>query len=305
VSRAAPPFTPTACSRLPFKPALAATVSNAIQPTVRTVITGPAGNANTATAAVTLPKGLAVNPAMLQSTCTLAQQEVGPCPETSRIGRAVASSPLLPPLRGPVYLAQLPGQLLPGVRVDLSGVVRLSLRGVVGGNPLVTQFSGLPDVPLARFELTFDAGRGLRATKDFCRGALPKIGAELTGQNGAKANLREPMTVTGCAKPVATLRVKGRRLRLRVNAARGGPALERVRLNLPKRLKVHPRRGHHTRGTKLTRRALKIRAGGARTVKVTLSRGAFTGKLGKRRTFVLLTRDVTGHTERQRIRARR
>jgi hypothetical protein len=305
VTRSAPAFTPTACGRLPFKPQIAATLSNDALPTLRTVITGPAGNANTASAAVTLPKGLAVNTALLGSTCTLAQQQVGACPEASRVGRAVASSPLLPPLRGPVSLAQLQGRVLPGVRVDLSGVVRLSLTGVVDGNPLVTTFSGLPDVALSRFELTFDAGRALRATKDFCRGPLPKIGALLTGQNGATANLREPVTVTGCAKPVAFLRVRGRRLRLRVNAARGGPALERVRLNLPKRLKVHPRRGHHTRGTTLTRRALKIPAGGARTVRATLSQGAFTGKLGKKRRFVLLTRDVSGRTIRQKLRARR
>ncbi|HET8759185.1 MAG TPA: hypothetical protein VFM58_24415 [Solirubrobacteraceae bacterium] len=305
VSRSAPPFTPTACGRLRFAPALAASVTHDIKPAVRTVITGPAGNANTAAAAVTLPKGLAVNTAMLQSTCTLAQQEAGPCPAAARIGRAVAASPLLPPLTGPVYLAQVPGRVLPGVRVDLSGVVDLSLTGSVDGNPLRTEFGGLPDVPLSRFELTFDAGRGLLATKDFCRGRLPRIGAELTGHNGARATLREPMTVTGCAQPVATLRVHGRRLRLRVKAARGGPALARVRLTLPKRLKVHPRRGHVTRGAKLTRRALKIPAGGARTVRATLSRGAFTGRLGKKRRLVLRTRDVTGHIERQRIRARR
>ena len=306
VSRAAAPFTPTACGRLPFKPALAATVSNEVLPSARTVITGPAGNANTATAAVTLPKGLAVNPTALGQTCTLAQQESGPCPETSRIGRAVASSPLLPPLRGPVYLAQLPGRLLPGVRVDLSGVVRLSLLGVVDGNPLRTEFAGLPDVPLSRFELTFDAGRGFRATKDFCRGPLPQIGAELTGHNGAKANLREPVTVTGCAKPVAVLRVRGRRLRLRVTAARGGPALERVTLRLPKRLKAHPRRGRVSAGAKLSRRGvLTVSKAGARRITATLSRGAFTGRLGKKRRLRLVTRDVTGHVERQRIRARR
>ena len=101
------------------------------------------------------------------------------------------------------------------------------------------------------------------------------------------------------------LRVRGRRLRLRVRAARGGPALERVRLNLPKRLKVHPRRGRVTKGATLTRRALKVPAGGKRIVTVRLSRGAFTGRLGKKRKLVLLTRDVSGRTVRQKLRARR
>jgi hypothetical protein len=306
VSRAAPAFTPTACGRLRFAPQLQATMSNDPLPTIRTVISGPAGNANTAAAAVTLPFGLSVNTDALSNVCTLAQQQAGPCPATTRVGGALVRSPLLPPLTGSVFLAEVPGQNLPGVRVDLAGVVKLSLAGIVDtGRRLRTRFAGLPDVPLEQFVLTFDANGALRAATDFCRGPLPRIDAELTGQNGARANLRVPVTVTGCAKPVAFLRVHGRRLRLRVNAPRGGPALERVRLNLPKRLKVHPRRGHHTRGVKLTRRALKFTARGARTVRLTLSQGAFTGKLGKKRRLVLLTRDATGHTERQRVRARR
>jgi hypothetical protein len=305
VNRTAAPFTPTACGRLPFKPQMQATMSNDPLPTVRTVITGPAGNANTSSAAVTLPKGLTVNVDKLNDVCTFAQQAAGPCPETSRIGRALARSPLLPPLTGPVSLAQLQGQSLPGVRVDLRGVVSLSLAGIVDGNPPRTTFRGLPDVPLERFELTFDANSGLRATANFCRGRVPRMTADLTGHNGAKSALRVPVTVTGCAKPVAHLRVRGRKLRLTVTAARGGPALERVRLTLPKRLKVHPQRGRVSRGATLTRRALKVAAGGARKVTVTLSRGAFTGKLGKRRKLVLDTRDVSGRTVRQRIRARK
>jgi hypothetical protein len=304
-SRAAPPFTPTACNRLPFKPALQASLTNDRRPALRTVITGPPGNANTAAASVTLPAGLAVNTQALQHTCTLAQQAAGPCPAAAHVGRARVESPLLPPLTGPVSLAQLQGRVLPGLRVDLTGVVSLSLTAVVDGNPLTTRLGGLPDVPLERFELTFDPDGSLSASKDFCRGRLPRIAARLTGQNGVVADLREPVTVTGCRKPVASLRVHGRRLRLHVKAARGGPALERVRLKLPKRLKVHPRRGRVSHDAKLTRRALKVRAGGARTVTVRLSRGAFTGKLGKKRKLTLVTRDVSGRTVRQRVRARR
>jgi hypothetical protein len=304
VTRSAPPFTPTACNRLPFNPQMTATLSNERLPSIRTVITGPAGNANTASAAVTLPANLAFNLDVLQQTCTLAMQAAGPCPQTSRIGSAVANSPLLPPLTGPVFIASLPGHVLPGVRVDLSGVVNLSLRAPVDGNPLTTQFTGLPDVPLERFALAFDAGRGLVARTDFCRGPLPRMRAVLTGHNGATATLDVPVAVTGCKKPVAFLRVRGKRLRLRVNAVRGGPALDRVRLTLPRRLKVHPHRGHVSAGAKLTRRALKVSKPGARRITATV-RGAFTGTLGKKRKLVLLTRDVSGRTVRQRIRARR
>src|SRR3954469_7221488 len=118
-NRAAPPFTPTACGKLPFKPRLAASIANGPLPSLHTVITGPPGNANTATAAVTLPAAVGVNATALQRSCTLAQQAAGPCPEAARVGRAVARTPLLPTLVGPVFLASLPGQVLPGLRVDL------------------------------------------------------------------------------------------------------------------------------------------------------------------------------------------
>ena len=305
-TRAAQPFTPTACDQLPFNPEFTGSISTGSEPTLRTVITGPAGNANTASAAVTLPPGIGVNLETAKNACTLAQQAAGPCPEISHVGSAVAQSPLLPPLTGPVSLAVLPGQTLPGVRVDLSGVVSLSLAGIATlGNGLRTQFSGIPDVPLERFELTFAKNGALKTTNNVCRGPLPRMTAELTGHNGAAVTLRKPLSVTGCRKPIAGLRVHGSKLVLRVRAARAGAALKRVQLTLPHRLKAHPRRGH-VRGGKLGRHGvLTVNAAGRRRITATLSRGAFTGKLGKKRAFVLRTVDVTGHPERQRIQARR
>jgi hypothetical protein len=307
VTRTAAPFTPTACAKLRFKPQFAATISAGRQPSLSTVITGADGDANAASASVTLPDGIGVNLAAAQNTCTAAQQAAGPCPAAAHVGRAIAQSPLLPTLSGPVSLAEIPGQPFPGVRVDLSGVVSLSLPGVVTFTPaLRTTFAGLPDVPLRRFALTFDAGGALSTKRDVCTGPLPRMTAALTGHNGAKATLDEPVTVTGCRKPVASLRVHGRKLVLRVRAPRNGPALKRVQLTLPKRLKAHPRRGRVSPGAKLSRRGvLTVRAGSAQNVTATLTRGAFTGKLGKKRTFVLRTLDATGHPERQRIKARR
>ena len=95
-----------------------------------------------------------------------------------RAARASAApsrnSPLLPPLTGPVFLAELPGAAAARRCAWISsGVVKLSLGGDRRtGKPLRTAFAGLPDVPLERFELTFDANRGLpRAT-----GLLPRPG---------------------------------------------------------------------------------------------------------------------------------
>ena len=146
-TRAAAPFTPTACDRLEFKPQLEATINTARTPALRTVITGPPGNANTATAAVTLPAGIGVNLDALQRSCCSPSRPPGRV-QTARVGTAIARSPLLPQLSGPVFLAAQAGQVLPGIRVDLSGVVSMSLMGTVGGSPLRTEFAGIPDVPL-------------------------------------------------------------------------------------------------------------------------------------------------------------
>jgi hypothetical protein len=307
VSRAAPPFTPTACAKLPFKPILEATVSNGPLPSLRTVITGPPGNANTATAAVTLPAAVGVNLDALQNICTTAQQAAARCPEPARVGRATARTPLLPPLSGPVYLAALPGQPLPGLRLFLSGTVSISLAGTVDAlhSPLRTEFAGIPDVPLERFELSFDAGRALKASKNVCRGPLPRMAAVLTGHNGAKATLNVPMTVTGCTKPTVKVRVRGRKLVLRVAAARGGPALKMVRLTLPRKLKAHPRRGRVPLGKLSRRGVLTIRTAPVRHVVATLRGGAFTRRAKGKLKFKVQTLDASGRRVTQRVRARR
>jgi hypothetical protein len=307
VRKPAAPFTPTGCDKLPFQPQFSGTISTGRTPSLTTVITGPAGNANTASAAVTLPKGVSVALDVAKNMCTLDQQAAGPCPDISHVGTALADSPLLPPLTGPVSLAQLPGQLLPGIRVDVSGAVSLSLTGAatLGDNGLRTQFSGIPDVPLQRFELAFDRNQAIATTTNVCRGPLPRMTAELTGHNGAASTLRVPLAVTGCHKPIAGLRVHRGKLVLRVRAPRAGAALKTVRLSLPKRLEAHPRRGHVGGGRLSRHGVLTVSAAGKRRITATLTGGAFTGKLGKKRSFVLRTVDVTGHPERQKIKARR
>ena len=298
------PYRASDCGGLAFAPRIEASVTASSTPALHTVITVPRGNAATKTAAVTLPPGFAINADALQRTCTIAQQPA--CPPTARVGRALARSPLLPvPLAGPVFLAQLPGQVLPGLRMALGGPVNLTLQGTVSGPGIKTQFAGIPDVPLERFELWFDADNSLHALGDPCRGKLKRLTAELAAHNGATARLSTPIAVTGCTKPAARLTLHARRLKLRVSAVRGGPALERVRLTLPRSLKAHPRRGQISPGATLSHRGvLTIKDRGARHVTATLSGGVFTGRPGKR-AFVLETRDVSGRTVRQKLRARR
>jgi hypothetical protein len=164
-SRLAAPFTPTGCEQLPYAPRIEAGIDSSRTPSLRSVITVPRGLAATARASVTLPRGLGINIAALSDLCTLAEQAAGPCPTRARIGGALARSPLLPSaLTGPVMLAEMTGQPFPGLRLELGGPATLTLAGTVEFSPVIqTVFAGIPDVPLERFELTFDAGRGRRA----------------------------------------------------------------------------------------------------------------------------------------------
>jgi hypothetical protein len=187
--------------------------------------------------------------------------------------------------------------------MDLSGPASLTLAGTVGLSPIRTQFSGVPDVPLERFELTFDANRSLVSRTDFCRGPQPRMVAELTGHNGATARLDEPLAVTGCAKPAVQLTVNGRRLLLRVAALRGRP-LQRVRLVLPRGVRL--KRGAVARadGRRLRRvrgRIVVVNPGGAGHFRI-------SGRLNRRlhkRAVAVQTLDATGRVVRQRLRARR
>jgi hypothetical protein len=265
------PYQASDCAGLPFAPRVAATIGSARKPALRTVITVPAGQAATRTAAVTLPRGIGVDLGAIEHICTLEQQAIG-CDERSRVGRVLARSPLLPvPLTGTVHVAVVPGQGLPGLVLDLRGPVSLKLLGTISFTKagLRTQFAGIPDVPLARFELRFDRRLAIKVSRGMCTGKVPRIAAELAGHNGKSVRLRRAMRVTGC-RPTAVLRRRGSALRLRVNAARGGPPLRRVRVTGVRGGSVTARAGR--RRLRVTRRrgVLTIRARGARTITATI-----------------------------------
>jgi hypothetical protein len=305
VTRAAQPFTPTGCDELPFAPRLEATVSRGRLPSLQTVITVPRGHASTAAASVSLPTSMGANAPALNDLCTLDEQAAGPCPERARIGSAVAQTPLLAqPLTGPVVAAALPGQALPGVRMDLSGAANLSLIGTVEVAPaLRTTFAGIPDVPLERFQLTFDAGRALLSRTDLCVGPVPRVTADLTGHNGAAAHLVAPVSVTGCELPAVKLTLNGRRLKLRVDALRGRP-LQRVKLGLPRGLRLKRGSVARANGHRLRRvrgRTITVRPVTARHFSI---RGTLTHRVRKRRAFTVRTLDSTGRVVQQRVKAR-
>lgn len=310
------PYRATDCAGLPFKPRLRATIGSARKPALKTVITVPPGHAATSRAVVTLPTDIGLDLTAFSAVCTIAQRAANACPEATRVGSAVARTPLLPvPLSGSVYVAEQPGEVLPGLAVELRGPVALGLTGTVGLiGGVTTEFAGIPDVPLARFELRFE--RALERRRNLCTGKVPRIRADMAGHNGAVARLRAPFRVRGC-KPTAKLTLRRRgafpTLRLQVKAARSRPGLRRVKLTLPRALRGHRGAGRivaragrrRLRAVKLGARTLSVRTRAARRITVTLARGAVTGSARKRRAFTVRTRDGKGRTAKLKVRARR
>jgi hypothetical protein len=176
-----------------------------------------------------------------------------------------------------------------------AGAAKPTLAGAV----VRASFAGIPDVPLERFELTFDPE--LVSRGDLCRGPEPRVLADLTGHNGATTRLDEPLAVVGCELPAAKLTVKRKRLKLRVAALRCRP-LARVQLRLPRHSRL--KRGSVARadGRRLRRvrgRTVTVQPGAARHFTIA---GTLTRRL--RRAVVLETLDATGRVVRQRLRAR-
>ena len=60
-------------------------------------------------------------------------------------------------------------------------------------------FDGLPDIPIAHFQLTFGPNPGLlTANRNLCAPPRPLFHADFAGYNGAAASVDAPATVDGC-----------------------------------------------------------------------------------------------------------
>jgi hypothetical protein len=277
-------FTLGGCQALPFTPRMSMQLTGPRQtrfakhPGLKATVRQPERKgsnvqANIEQAVVRLPTALALDPDNAQAICSYENGLAARCQRAARIGKATAISPALNrPLRGPVYFVQgiridpVTGnriRTLPSLLATLRGEVAINLRGttaVVGRN-LVSTFSGVPDAPVSRFELTLKGGRGgiltVGARRGLC-GRRQLSTATYTGHNDKLANLRVNM-VKPCTRPglrIRRVRHSGNRLQVRGTTARGARKRVTVRLRcgdtrLAKRAK---RRGPGRWGT-----ALKLR----------------------------------------------
>lgn len=302
---ASAPFQATGCDRLPFAPKITAiaggkgNTAKGKRPVLRAIVEQPIEQARLASTTVTLPTGLGV--ALGKAVCLAPQADAGTCPANSQVGTASASTPLLPaPLSGPVYLIQVPGSPLPGVFVQLDGLVNLSLRGKVTtgrGGALVNRFDGIPDVPISRFELDFTGGRNgtLVTSRDLCRGKVRKLSASFIGHNGATFKRSAPVGIQGC-KPIITASLRHARsakpkLLMSFREPAMSTAISGLRLRLPPTLrgKRHAHKGVHVVAGKrhlgrksfsLTGRTLVLKKlpRGTHVLKVSLSSGAIKAR---------------------------
>ena len=298
-------FTPTACDALPFAPHIEGTVgangrtARLAKPPVQTTIAQGGEEAGQSSVTVGLPPILGVDLTQLGRACSVEQAAARTCPDTAQVGTVEAATPLLAtPLTGAVYLASRGAGSLPGLTIQLADPIPLRLEGSVELTPegLKTTFTGLPDVPLSRFQLDlFGGDKGVfQLGSDLCAAAPPAVTAAFVAQSGKQAAESKPLAVAGCTDPpkvsaAITRLASGRpKVRVGVAAAAGAPDLQQVRVLLPNALDAKPKRKRirvsgGTGAGKLARKALKLTKdgelrvtlpAGTRTVTVTLAKGA-------------------------------
>lgn len=227
-------FTPTGCDTQPYDPKVSITIgdggtlSSSVPPAVSTSITQAPGQANTRRLELTLPAGLGANSDLILAGdfCPVPSFEAGTCSASQQVGDALAESPLLPaPLSGAVYLVSS-GGLLPRIGLDLRGALNLKLFGdstVVGGTRLATTFDGLPDLPLPRFDLTFDGGPGglFSVGDDLCKGT-PAFQASFISQGDRALTTSGTASIRNC--PPVVQEQTAKKKKCKANAKRGTKA---------------------------------------------------------------------------------
>ena len=143
-----------------------------------TSIDQDADEAGLQNAHVFVPPDLAPNTLtdLLSHRCPPADFTAGNCAPNTVVGNAIATSPLLSQaLAGQVMLVDNGGGLLPNIGLDLRGQLHLLLQGSLNADKSVT-FAGLPDIPIAHFQLAFTNPPGLLiANRNLCIGAATRL----------------------------------------------------------------------------------------------------------------------------------
>lgn len=206
------PFRVAGCGRLRFRPRVNVALNHrgrrAENPVLSFAVRVPKRQANLRRFKLAFPRALRFHNAGLKEICARGAAADGRCRPKSRVGTAVAHSPLLAePLRGPVYVVQPTDGGFPDLWSIVEGMgVKLRLKSESSGKKgnLVTEMVDLPDLPLSSFRMRVNGGTGETALfsigKRLCRGrgslASP---VELESHSGAIRAAKVRMKA-GCPK---------------------------------------------------------------------------------------------------------
>jgi len=215
-ARVSSSFQVTNCAALGFKPQFHVSTSGRTSrvngASLDAKLSYPNGaqgtQANIAMVKVDLPKRLPSRLTTLQKACPDRVFNTNPaaCPAPSRVGQAVASTPVLSKLlTGPAYFVSHGGAAFPdlivvlqgeGVRVNLVGTTFISKAGITSST-----FRSVPDVPVGSFELKLPQGpySALASNGKLCNSKL-EMPTMFVAQNGLTIHQSTPITVAGCHK---------------------------------------------------------------------------------------------------------
>jgi hypothetical protein len=204
-------FQASNCQALGFKPKLQlelkGSTKHAGHPALRAVVTYPKKGAysNIARAQVNLPHSEFIEQNNLNKTCTKPVLLEGKCPKTTIYGKAKAWTPLLDkPVQGNVYLVGGFGYKLPALVAELSGEIRVLLKGKVDSGPnegIRNTFEAVPDAPVEKFVLEMKGGPKyslLINSENLCKKPQRAI-ANFTAQNGTVLKTK-PLIANDCGK---------------------------------------------------------------------------------------------------------
>jgi hypothetical protein len=319
------------CGALPFAPTLTAALGGETgplgHPNVTVGLNARAGDSNLQGAVVTLPRGIAADPANIQNACPERVFQAAACSATARVGTTTARVALTPePIPGDVYLVKIDGQQLPGLGLSFTGRYAqrvLSTVRIGPDNRLVVRFDSIPDLPLRRLDLTIIGGpQGpIRVAGGKCLSGSV-WDASFRGQGGQASSHTIPAPCPPRAARRAALTLSSTRgLSVRLTDL-GGRNLHSMKVTLPQGFSFNRARAANRRfrsvaldggkaTVKATNRTVQVFPSGTATTRLTLKLGAGTvrrsaasGKASRSVTVEVRLAFTDGSVQRQKIRLR-
>jgi hypothetical protein len=210
------------CATLPLAPKLSMTVGArkhtraGVSTPVTAILRLPKGNANLRSVKVVLPGTLNALLPVVNRACSLADFKAGHCTNATKVGTAVAVTPLLrDPLRGGVYFVKTSSGHLPNLMVALRGQVALDVTAKVsipGGRRLGTTFDTIPDAPITKFTLRIVSGTngpvGIATSLCSAKARAATASVDFRGQNNALIQTHQRVHINGCARAAKAKRAK-------------------------------------------------------------------------------------------------